>query len=110
MRDIRDTIAWILLAVCALALVAIVNRPTGTDAGIVVEKRVIPAHVDVEIVRDVGVIETLHDTGWAIKVQDADRKSLTEWWAVSESLYNYISVGDYVFREGGAICVEGVEE
>lgn len=108
--DKTSVIALILLVVCVLAIVAVTNRPTGTDAGIVIEKRVIPAHVDTEIVRDVGAVETLHDTGYTIKVQDADRKSLTEWWSVSESLYNYISVGDYVFREGGAICVEGVEE
>ena len=106
----RTVIAWILSIVYILWLAYMVMRPTGTDAGIVIEKRLILAHADVEIVRDVGAVETLHDTGWAIKVQDVDRKSLTEWWSVSESLYNYISVGDYVFREGGAICVEGVEE
>lgn len=106
----RVVIALILAIVCIWGIVCIATLPTTTDAGIVIEKRLIPAHLDVEIVRDVGVIETLHDTGWAIKVQDADRKSLTEWWSVSESMYNLVNVGDYVFREGGAICVEGVEE
>lgn len=110
MRDIRGTIAWILLAVCALVLVAIANRPTGTDAGIVIDKRPTLAYSELAIIRDMGVVETLHPAGWAIKVQDVDHKSLTEWWSVSESMYHLINVGDYVFREGGAICVEGVEE
>lgn len=115
---LREMLPGVAAAVLVIALIVcgvyacIVNQ---VDEGVVIGKEYTPARNSVRPVwtgKSAAVIPVHHAEKWEIQVQGLNQngEERTDWWAVSESLYNYISVGDYVFREGGAICVEGVEE
>lgn len=112
--------AWpgILAVVLVIALIwcvaydCIVNQ---VDEGVVIGKKYTPANHSMTAVwtgKSAAIIPVNHAEKWEIQVQgvNADGEERTDWWAVSESMYNYIGVGDYVFREGDVICIEGVEE
>ena len=106
----RILLAATLTVVIIAVIVYAFTGPVQVDDGVVIEKGYIPAYTTKETFWDMMARDVLHDARWAIRVQDVDCSLMTEWWSVSESMYNYISVGDYVFLEGDAICVEGVEE
>lgn len=115
LRDAWPGIATVLIVIALIWCVAYDVTVNQVDEGVVIGKECTPARRSMTTVwtgKSAAVIPVNHAEKWEIQVQGLNQngEERTDWWAVSESMYNYIGIGDYVFREGGAICVEGVEK
>lgn len=108
----------VCLVVLLIVAVVLVNQPILTE-GEVIDKEFTPAHatsytssvragkVSVPVVRKVH-----HPDTWRINVSGISDKGniKTEWWTVSEEVYNSVEIGDNVERNPETDDVFKVED
>ena len=97
--------AVVLFAIVLLVIlvVAVIDSIPQLDEGVVVSKEYEKSRL-----RWTGKMWIRDDEDWCIYVEGVtdSGKQRTERWEVSESLYNLIDVGDFVFKQDDVICVE----
>lgn len=115
-KDHSLGIGWsiIMLVLTGLVVAAIFASLPQLDEGIVVDKDYEPPRTRLRYTTINGrtTPHVYHDgADWRIKVQgvNEDGEHRTEWWDVGAGLYELIEIGDYVYKEGGTVCIKKEE-
>lgn len=101
----------VIMVIFGLAVAAIFAGLPQLDEGIVVDKDYEPPRTRLSYTTINGrtTPHVYHDDAdWRIKVQGVteDGKHRAEWWDVGAGLYELIEIGDYVYMDGGAVCIK----